>query len=74
MIKKILALFVLCFFLPFNSVFSDNKILSNGGRVLNFVSLSENFSETKKNVYNNLKILDWSEGYYRRDIGFKVTD
>ena len=52
----------------------DNKILSNGGRVLNFVSLSENFSETKKNVYNNLKILDWSEGYYRRDIGFKVTD
>ena len=28
MIKKILALFVLCFFLPLNSVFSDNKILS----------------------------------------------
>ena len=26
--KKILALFVLCFFLPFNSVFSDSKILS----------------------------------------------
>ena len=52
----------------------DDKILSNGGRVLNFVSLSENFSETKKNVYNNLKILNWSEGYYRRDIGFKVTD
>ena len=52
----------------------DNKILSNGGRALKFVSLSENFSETKKNVYNNLKILDWSEGYYRRDIGFKVID
>ena len=28
MIKKISILFVLCFFLPFNSVFSDNKILS----------------------------------------------
>ena len=28
MTKKILVLFVLCFFLPFNSVFSDNKILS----------------------------------------------
>ena len=28
MIKKILALFVLCFFLSFDSVFSDNKILS----------------------------------------------
>ena len=28
MIKKILPLFVLCFFLPFNSVFSDDKVLS----------------------------------------------
>ena len=28
MIKKILALFFLCFFLSFNSVYSDNKILS----------------------------------------------
>ena len=28
MIKKILTLFVLCFFLPFNSVLSDSKILS----------------------------------------------
>ena len=28
MIKKIFVLFLLCFFLPFNPVFSDNKILS----------------------------------------------
>ena len=28
MIKNILTLFVLCFFLPFNSVFSDSKFLS----------------------------------------------
>ena len=28
MIKKISILFILCFFLPFNSVFSDSKILS----------------------------------------------
>ena len=33
MIKKILILFVLCFFLPFNSVFSDNKISSPEGYV-----------------------------------------
>ena len=31
-----------------------------------------NFADAKKNVMNNLKKLDWSEGFYRKDIGHKV--
>ena len=50
------------------------KIFSKGGRVLNFVSLSDNFSEARKKNIQNLLNLNWSEGYYRKDIGFKVIE
>ena len=50
------------------------KIFSRGGRVLNFVSLCDNFLEARKENIQNLLNLDWSEGYYRRDIGFKVIE
>jgi phosphoribosylamine--glycine ligase len=50
----------------------ENKIFAVGGRVLNFVSLSENFSESKKDVYNIINNLDWKDGFFRKDIGYKV--
>ena len=50
----------------------ENKIFAVGGRVLNFVSLSENFNESKKNVYNIINNLDWKDGFFRKDIGYKV--
>ena len=50
------------------------KIFSKGGRVLNFVSLSDDFSEARKKNIQNLLNLNWSEGYYRKDIGFKVIE
>ena len=51
-----------------------NKILSNGGRVLNFVSLSENFINSRKKIISVLNNLNWSEGHFRKDIGYKVID
>ena len=50
----------------------DNKIYAIGGRVLNFVSLSDDFSESKNKVMQNLDKLNWSGGFYRKDIGYKV--
>ena len=50
----------------------NKKIYAVGGRVLNFVSLSEDFSEARKNVINKINILNWKEGFYRKDIGYKV--
>ena len=52
----------------------QNEILATGGRVLNFTSLSNDFSDAKKEVINNLNILDWTEGFYRKDIGYKVIN
>ena len=52
----------------------DKKIFSNGGRVLNFVSLSENFNTARQNIVTNLNKLNWSGGFYRKDIGYKVID
>ena len=52
----------------------NNQIFSNGGRVLNFVSISDNFFDARKKIHENLKILNWENGYYRKDIGYKVID
>ena len=52
--------------------FNDNKFYSNGGRVLNFVVLSNNFKTSRDNAIKLIKKIDWQQGYYRRDIGFKV--
>ena len=50
----------------------EDKIFAVGGRVLNFVSLSENFNDSKKDVYNIVNNLDWKDGFFRKDIGYKV--
>tara|TARA_Y100000816_G_scaffold262715_1_gene220582 strand:+ start:37 stop:1296 length:1260 start_codon:yes stop_codon:yes gene_type:complete len=50
----------------------NNKIYAVGGRVLNFVSVSKDFNSAKRNIDNNLKKLNWSGGFYRKDIGYKV--
>ena len=52
----------------------NNKILAVGGRVLNFVSLSNDFAHARKNIFNSISKLDWSGGFYRKDIGYKVID
>ena len=52
----------------------QNKIFAIGGRVLNFVSLSETFLDAKENIINNLNSLEWNDGFYRKDIGYKVID
>ena len=52
----------------------NNKIYSNGGRVLNFVSIDKNFKNAKNNTMKLIKKLNWPNGYYRKDIGFKVIE
>ena len=51
-----------------------NKIYSDGGRVINFVSLSSNFKESRNKIFNLIKKLNWSGGFFRKDIGYKVID
>ena len=50
----------------------SNKIFSNGGRVLNFIVLDDTFEKARSNVIKNIKTLNWENGFYRKDIGYKV--
>ncbi len=50
----------------------DKKIYAVGGRVLNLVSLSDDFKNCKNNIEKNLDKLNWDGGFYRKDIGYKV--
>ena len=52
----------------------NNKIYSNGGRVINFVSLSFNFKESRDKIMKHINKLDWDGGFFRKDIGYKVID
>ena len=52
----------------------DNKIYSIGGRVLNFVSLSSDFNECRNNIHKLLELLNWQDGFFRKDIGYKVIN
>ena len=50
----------------------NHKTYATGGRVLNFVSIGDNFNMTKKDVYSRLASLNWEDGFYRKDIGHKI--
>ena len=52
----------------------NDKIYATGGRVLNFISLSDDFFQAREKVHQCIKKLNWNGGFYRRDIGFKVID
>ena len=51
---------------------TKNGFISNGGRVLNFVSTSDDFLKCRDETINLIKKLNWKNGYFRRDIGYKV--
>ena len=50
------------------------KFFSVGGRVLNFISLSDEFLKARENINKYLKKLNWTGGFYRKDIGYKVIN
>ena len=51
---------------------TDIGIVSNGGRVLNFVSTSNDFKKCRKEAINLIRKLNWKNGFFRSDIGNKV--
>ena len=50
----------------------NNRTYAIGGRVLNFVTISEEFLKARKKIFANIKKLNWAGGFYRKDIGHKV--
>ena len=52
----------------------NSKIYSHGGRVLNFVTRSKILKDSRQHAINLINKLDWKNGYFRKDIGFKIID
>ena len=52
----------------------NEDIVSNGGRVLNFVNLSRTFKKARESNIKLIKEINWPNGFYRKDIGFNVIE
>ena len=50
----------------------DNKILSNGGRVLNISSSGKNLQNVRSKILQLIKKINWKHGFFRNDIGWRV--
>ena len=52
----------------------NNKIISNGGRVLNITERGNNFLKMRNNIIKNIKNINWPYGFFRKDIGWRVIN
>ena len=50
------------------------KILANGGRVLNVCALGKTVGEARSRAYRAVDRIRWSDGFFRRDIGFRALE
>ena len=51
----------------------DGKIVANGGRVLNIVAVADSFEIAREKAYEAVDLIDWKEGFVRRDIAAKAV-
>ena len=52
----------------------DEVVYATGGRVLNFVSISDDYLISRNKIIDQIKKLNWKNGFYRSDIGYKVIN
>ncbi|MGO4333699.1 phosphoribosylamine--glycine ligase [Labrys sp. KB_33_2] len=51
---------------------SGDHILANGGRVLGITASGKSVAEAQKRAYEAVDLVDWPEGFSRRDIGWRA--
>jgi len=52
----------------------NNKTYSSDGRVLNITSSSESLIEARNKSLTNIGKINWSDGFFRKDIGWRVLN
>ncbi|WP_122073936.1 phosphoribosylamine--glycine ligase [Pseudophaeobacter sp. EL27] len=52
----------------------DGTIVATGGRVLNVTARGTSLKEARDRAYAMAAQVDWSEGFFRRDIGWRALD
>jgi phosphoribosylamine--glycine ligase len=51
-----------------------NRVLANGGRVLNICALGRSVAEAQSRAYAAIDRIRWPQGFCRRDIGFRAIE
>ncbi len=49
------------------------RVLANGGRVLNVTAMASTVEEARNRAYRAVDLIDWPEGFCRRDIAWRVV-
>jgi phosphoribosylamine--glycine ligase len=52
---------------------SGDWILANGGRVLNVTASAKTVAEAQRRAYEAIGLINWPEGFCRRDIGWQAV-
>lgn len=50
------------------------KLLATGGRVLNVTALGATIGDAQRRAYDGIDLVDWQEGFCRRDIGWRAVE
>src|SRR5579885_2362281 len=48
-------------------------ITANGGRVLNITAMAPTIEQARARAYQAVELIDWPEGFYRRDIAWRAV-
>ena len=51
----------------------DDKLVANGGRVLNVTALGGTVKDAQQRAYTAVDRIDWRQGFCRRDIGWRAV-
>lgn len=51
-----------------------DRIVANGGRVLNVTALGRTISEAQQKAYEAVARIEWPEGFCRKDIGWRAVE
>jgi len=52
----------------------DGVLVANGGRVLGITARGKTIAEARERAYKAVDLIDWPEGFCRRDIGWRAIE
>ncbi|WP_367715526.1 phosphoribosylamine--glycine ligase [Nitratireductor sp. GISD-1A_MAKvit] len=52
----------------------EGALVANGGRVLNVTALGKSVKDAQEKAYGAVDLIDWPEGFCRRDIGWRAVE
>ncbi len=56
------------------TAYKNGDLVATGGRVLNICARGKSVAEAQKKAYQAIDVINWSEGFCRRDIGWRALE